>query len=346
MLVMSDTTILWIGFNAFVLAMLALDLGIFHRKSHEVSVKEALTWTGVWIVLALSFNVFIYYYFNKDLALEFLTGYLIEKSLSVDNIFVMIMIFSYFQVPLAYQHKVLFLGIFGALIMRVIFIFTGIELIHTFHWLIYIFGGFLIFAGIRMFTSDTNVDPEKNMFVRWVRKIIPVTNDFHGDKFFVRNKGVLSATPLFLVLMVIEGTDLIFAVDSIPAILAVSEDAFIVYTSNAFAILGLRSLYFALAGIEKYFKYLKYGLAAILVFVGTKMAITDILKIPVFLSLIIIAFILVVSIVASIIGTKNENKLTIGSDDDRRKKDMPKRDKTRVIAKTRSPKSKQFPVGN
>lgn len=297
---MSETTILWVSFNVFVVIMLALDLGVFHRKSYDISVKEALIWTGVWITLALLFNLFIYLHFGNDLALEFLTGYLIEKSLSIDNIFVIMMIFSYFHVPAPYQHKVLFLGIFGALIMRLLFILAGIELIHRFHWLIYIFGGFLIVTGIRMlFSYDTKINPEKNVFVRLVRKIIPVTNTYEGDKFFVRNNGTLWATPLFLVVIVIEATDLIFAVDSIPAILAVSEDPFIVYTSNAFAILGLRSLYFAVAGIEKYFKYLKYGLATILVFVGTKMAIADFVKIPVHLSLIIIASILGISILAS-----------------------------------------------
>jgi tellurite resistance protein TerC len=286
---MSDTAILWISFNAFVLGMLALDLGVFHRKSHEVSVKEALLWTGAWIVLALLFNLFIYHHFNSDLAMEFLTGYLIEKSLSIDNIFVIIMIFSYFQVPAIHQHKVLFLGILGALVMRAILIFTG----------------------IRMFSSDSKIDPENNVFVRLVRKIIPITNSFQGDKFFVRNNGALWATPLFLVLIVIEGTDLIFAVDSIPAILSISEDPFIVYTSNVFAILGLRSLYFALAGIDKYFKHLKYGLAVILIFVGTKMAITDIFKIPVYISLLIIAFILAVSILVSILDTARKDDPTL-----------------------------------
>lgn len=299
---MTEPSILWIGFNAFVVAMLALDLGVFHRKSHEVSVKEALIWTAVWIMLALLFNVFIYVYFDKELAIEFLTGYLIEKSLSVDNIFVIMLIFSYFHVPSAYQHKVLFWGIFGALIMRVFFIFAGIELIHRFHWLIYIFGGFLIITGVRMlFSDDSKIDPEKNIFVKIVRMIIPITNRYHEDKFFVRVAGVLWATPLLLVVVVIEATDLVFAVDSIPAILAVSDNSFIVYTSNVFAILGLRSLYFALAGIEKYFKYLKYGLAAILVFVGTKMAIADIFKIPVYISLITIAIILCISILASVV---------------------------------------------
>ncbi|HEX6224857.1 MAG TPA: TerC family protein [Chryseolinea sp.] len=306
---MDDTAIMWVGFNAFVLIMLALDLGVFHRKSHEVSVKEALIWTGVWITLALTFNVFIYYQFNEELAVQFLTGYLIEKSLSVDNIFVIILIFSYFHVPASYQHKVLFLGILGALVMRVIFIFAGIELIHRFHWLIYIFGGFLIITGIRMlFAKETKINPEKNIFVRMVRKIIPVTNDYVGDHFFTRKDGTLWATPLFLALIVVEGTDLIFAVDSIPAILAISDDPFIVYTSNAFAILGLRSLYFALAGIEKYFKYLKYGLAVVLIFVGTKMAIADVVKIPVELSLGIIAFILGVSMLASVRKSKRDQR--------------------------------------
>jgi tellurite resistance protein TerC len=306
---MSDTALLWLGFNAFVLIMLALDLGIFHRKSHEVSVKEALTWTGVWVILALAFNVFIYYYFNEELAVQFLTGYLIEKSLSVDNIFVIILIFSYFHVPPQYQHKVLFLGILGALVMRVIFIFAGIELIHRFHWLIYIFGGFLIVTGIRMLVAkETKIDPEKNFFVRMVRKILPVTNDYHGDNFFTKVNNTTWATPLFLALIVVEATDLIFAVDSIPAILAISDDPFIVYTSNAFAILGLRSLYFALAGIEKYFKYLKYGLAVILIFVGSKMALADVFKIPVELSLGIIAVILATSMLASVRRSKKDQR--------------------------------------
>lgn len=306
---MDDTAVLWIGFNVFVLVMLALDLGVFHRKSHEVSLKEALTWTGVWITLALAFNVFVYYYFDKELAVQFLTGYLIEKSLSVDNIFVIILIFSFFRVPSPYQHKVLFLGILGALVMRAIFIFAGIELIEHFHWLIYIFGAFLIITGIRMlFSDDSKIDPEKNFFVRMVRKILPVTNDYVDDKFFTRVDGALWATPLFLALVVIEATDLIFAVDSIPAILAISEEPFIVYTSNAFAILGLRSLYFALAGIEKYFKYLKYGLALILVFVGSKMAMAQLFEIPVEISLLVIAVILGVSMMASVRKSRKDVK--------------------------------------
>ena len=325
---MGDITGLWVGFNVFVLIMLALDLGVFHRKNHEVSLKEALTWTAVWISLALVFNGFIFYRFGEELAVQFLTGYLIEKSLSVDNIFVIILIFSYFQVPLIYQHKVLFLGILGALVMRAIFIFAGIELIHRFHWLIYIFGGFLIITGIRMlFSQETKIDPDKNFFVRLIKMIIPITSDYHQSKFVVRQEGRLWATPLLLALIVVEGTDLIFAVDSIPAILAISDDPFIVYTSNVFAILGLRSLYFAVAGIEKFFKYLKYGLAVILVFVGTKMAVADFFKIPVEVSLGVIAFILGVSMVASVRKTKRDENIDQekGGDPDSNQKDFIKK---------------------
>ncbi len=304
---MNESTLLWVGFNVFVLGMLALDLGVFHRKSHTVTVREALIWTGVWVTLSLFFNLFIYYYFGEELAVEFFTGYLIEKSLSVDNIFVMIMIFSYFQVPQEYQHKVLFWGILGALVMRIIFILSGIELIHRFHWLIYFFGGFLIFTGIRMITSgDVKIEPEKNPVVKLARKIFSVTPTFEGDKFFTKRNGKTWATPLFLVVILIEATDLIFAVDSIPAILAISEDPFIVYTSNVFAILGLRSLYFALSGIEKYFHYLKFGLSAILVFVGLKMCIVDFYKIPVTISLIVIVFLLAIAMIASVLFPKKE----------------------------------------
>lgn len=299
---MSEQTILWGSFIAFVLGMLALDLGVFHRKSHEVSVREALTWTAVWITLSMLFNLFVYYYFDKELALEFFTAYLVEKSLSIDNIFVIIMIFSYFNVPSTYQHKVLFWGILGALVMRVIFIYAGIELIHKFHWLIYIFGGFLVVTAIRMVAGDDKpMEPEKNPVVKFVRRLFPVTESFEGDKFFVKRDHKTWATPLFIVVVLIEATDLIFAVDSIPAIISISEDPFIVYTSNVFAILGLRSLYFALAGIEKYFVYLKYGLATILGFVGIKMCIADFIKIPVEISLIVIVFLLAISMLASVL---------------------------------------------
>jgi tellurite resistance protein TerC len=305
---MSEEAMLWGGFSVFVLGMLALDLGVFHRKSHEVSVKEALTWTAVWIGLAMLFNLFVFYYFDKETALEFFTAYLVEKSLSIDNIFVIIMIFSYFNVPASYQHKVLFWGILGALVMRVIFIFAGIELIHKFHWLIYVFGGFLVFTGIRMVVGeDKPMNPENNPLVKFVRTLFPVTESFEGDKFFINRDQKIWATPLFIVVVLIEATDLIFAVDSIPAIISISEDPFIVYTSNVFAILGLRSLYFALAGIEKYFTYLKYGLATILVFVGLKMCMSDLVKIPVEISLIIILFVLVISMIASVIVKKDKS---------------------------------------
>ena len=305
---MNDSTLLWVAFNAFVLIMLALDLGVFHRKAHEVSIKEALTWTGIWIALAMLFNLFIYHHFDKDKAIEFFTGYIIEKSLSVDNIFVIIMIFSYFNVPRIYQHKVLFWGVLGALVMRVIFIFAGVELLHRFHWLIYIFGGFLVITAIRMIVSkDDKLEPERNPLVKLVRKKFRVTPAFHEDNFFVRIGGQLSAPPLFLVVIMIEATDLIFAVDSIPAILAISEDPFIVYTSNVFAILGLRSLYFALSGIEKYFQYLKYGLAVILVFVGAKMCLMDFIKIPVEVSLIVIVFVLGISMLASAVMSRQQH---------------------------------------
>lgn len=240
---MDQAWYLWAGFNLFVLLMLALDLGVFHRKAHVVTVKEAFLWTGFWVSMALLFNVFVYYQMGSEKAFEFFTGYLIEKSLSVDNIFVIILIFSYFGVPAAYQHKVLFWGILGALVMRVIFIFAGVELIHKFHWLIYIFGSFLVISGIRIVTQgDVKIDPQQNPLIRFAKRIFPVTEDFVDDKFFLRINGKLWATPLFLVVVLIESTDLIFAVDSIPAILAVSDDAFIVYTSNVFAILGLRSI--------------------------------------------------------------------------------------------------------
>ncbi|HNC30309.1 MAG TPA: TerC family protein [Cyclobacteriaceae bacterium] len=305
---MSESFVLWGSFSLLVIIMLSLDMGVFHRKSHVVSVREALIWTAVWITLAMIFNLFVYAYYDKAKALEFFTAYVIEKSLSIDNIFVMIMIFSYFSVPSAYQHKVLFWGIFGALVMRLIFIFAGIELIHKFHWLIYVFGGFLVVTGIRMvFGNDKPMDPSRNPLVRMVRRLFPVTDSFEGDRFFIKRDNRIWATPLFIVVILIEGTDLIFAVDSVPAIIAISEDPFIVYTSNVFAILGLRSLHFALAGVEKYFEYLKYGLAVILIFVGIKMCIMDFYKIPVEISLVVISFLLVISMIASVILRKKSH---------------------------------------
>ena len=300
----------WIIFNLFVLIMLALDLGVFHRNLHVVNVKEALVWTGIWIFLAMGFNVLIYFNFGETKALEFFTGYLIEKALSVDNIFVFILIFTYFQVPPQYQHKVLFWGIIGALIMRVIFIFAGVALLEKFHWTIYIFGGFLIYTGVKMLTQkDKEIEPDKNPVIKWFKRLVPTTNEMQGDRFFVRLNNKTFATPLFVVLIMIEISDLIFAVDSIPAILAVTQDHFIVYTSNVFAILGLRSLYFALANIIERFKYLAVGLALILVFVGIKMVAVDFYKIPIYFSLFIIIFILLGSVLFSLYKTKNNRQI-------------------------------------
>jgi tellurite resistance protein TerC len=292
--------------------MLALDLGVFHRHSHEVKFKEALGWSAAWIALALCFCGLIFLqwhqmmpnsnYSNREAGLAFLTGYLIEKALSVDNIFVFLMIFAYFKVPAMYQHKVLFWGIIGALVMRAICIAVGAELLKQFHWLIYVFGAFLIITGIKMLRhNNQKLDPGKNPVLRAFRRFVPTTDEYHGDKFWIVQNGRRAATPLFVALIMVELSDLIFAVDSIPAILAVTRDTFLVYTSNVFAILGLRSLYFALAGIVELFRFLHVGLSAILVFVGSKMMLVDIYKIPVGWSLAVVASILAISIIASIV---------------------------------------------
>jgi tellurite resistance protein TerC len=283
--------------------MLALDLGVFHRKSHVVKFKESITWTLIWIVLAMGFGVLIYYWKGSEKAIEFLTGYVIELSLSVDNLFVFILIFSYFRVPQEYQHKVLFWGILGALVLRVIFIFAGVALLTKFHWLIYVFGLIIIVSGIKMlFQKEKKLEPDKNPIIRLVKKMIPVTSTYHEDKLFVKiNKGVWAATPLFIVLVFVEITDLIFAVDSIPAILAITTDTFIVFTSNVFAILGLRSLYFSLAGMINLFRYLHLGLSFILIFIGLKMVFSEVYKIPIEYALITVLCILITSIAASIL---------------------------------------------
>jgi tellurite resistance protein TerC len=300
-----NQVLLWLAFNIFVLAMLALDLGVFHRKAHVVQIKEALGWTAIWITLALLFNLGIYFWRGPDPALEFLTGYLIEKALSVDNIFVFLLIFSYFDVPLLYQHKVLFYGILGALIMRAVFILMGITLIQKVHWVIYVFGGFLILTGIKIaLEKEKEIRPERNPVLRIFRRFMPVSDRYENDKFFTRKEGRFLATPLFIVLLVVETTDIVFAVDSIPAILAITLDPFIVYTSNVFAILGLRALYFALAGMMRLFQYLHYGLSAILVFVGVKMLVASVWKIPVGIALGVVASILLISVGASIIRQK------------------------------------------
>lgn len=292
----------WLVFFALVLIMLFLDLGVFHKKSHEVKIKEALIWSGVWILLAIFFATGIFYTYGKTKALEFLTGYVIEKSLSIDNIFVFIMIFGYFGVKAHLQHKILFWGVMGALILRAVFIVLGISLINSFHWIIYIFGGFLIITGIRMlFEKEKELEPDKNPLVRLFKLFVPITDNAPEDRFFVKKDNRTFATSLFIALIIVEFSDLIFAIDSIPAVLAISNDTFIVYTSNVFAILGLRSLYFALSGIMQYFYYLKYALVAILVFVGTKMVLSGFLEIPIWLSLSIILGLLLIAILGSII---------------------------------------------
>jgi tellurite resistance protein TerC len=292
----------WIGFHALIFVMLALDLGVFHRKSHTVEIKESLIWSAVWIFLAMLFNLGIYFFIGKAHALEFLTGYLIEKSLSVDNIFVFVLIFGYFNIEQKYQHKILFWGIIGALIMRIALILLGVELLHRFHWVIYIFGAILIITGVKMaFQKDKQIHPEKNPVLRLLKRFIPITQTESGDRFFVKLDGKRMATTLFAVLIIIETTDLVFALDSIPAILAITDNTFIVYTSNVMAILGLRALYFALAGVIQKFRYLHYGLSAILIFVGAKMLLSGVFKVPIEISLTAIAAILGVSVAASII---------------------------------------------
>jgi tellurite resistance protein TerC len=291
----------WVVFNLFVLAMLALDLGVFHRKAHVIGIKESLVWSVIWVVVALLFNLGVYLVRGPGAGLEFLTGYLIERSLSIDNIFVFLLVFSYFQVPPTLHYRVLFYGIIGALVMRAVFIAAGITLIETFHWIIYVFGAFLILTGIKMaLEKDKEIHPEKNPLLRLFRRFAPVTEQYEGTRFFVRRNGRLLTTPLFLVLLVIETTDIVFATDSIPAILAVTLDPFIVYSSNVFAILGLRALYFAMAGIMGMFHHLHYGLSAVLAFVGAKMLISDLYEVPIHIALAAIAGILIVSVIASI----------------------------------------------
>jgi len=291
----------YVAFTAFVLAMLAIDLGIFHRKAHVVRAKEAGAWVAVWMTLALTFTLTLLVWKGAESALLFATGYLIEQSLSIDNIFVIVMIFSYFRIPGKYQYRVLFWGIIGALLMRGLFIGMGALLIKRFGWIIYVFGAFLIFTGVKMaLRQDEGFDAEQNVVMRTARRFLRVTREYHGQQFFTIQDGRRYATPLFLVLLLIEFTDLVFAVDSIPAIFAVTTNPFLVYTSNVFAILGLRSMYFLLAGIVHQFAYLKYGLALILVFVGFKMVLVDMVRIPIFVSLGVIAVTLTLSIIASL----------------------------------------------
>jgi tellurite resistance protein TerC len=297
--------LLWSIFSIFVLGMLALDLGVFSRKPHEVRFKEAMSWSIVWVVLSLLFNAWIYFRFGSDKALEFLTGYVIEKALSVDNIFVFVVLFAAFAVPKMYEHRVLFWGVIGAIVLRAIFIALGAALISRFHWVMYVFGAILIFTGIRLLIqSEHEPHPERNPMFRFARKFIPAVPEYHGKSFFVKLNGKWFATPLFLVLIAIEATDVVFAVDSIPAIFAITDDPFLVYTSNIFAILGLRAMYFLLAGVIEKFHLLKVGLALVLLFVGTKMVIVGWYKVPIGVSLGVIALVLTGSVVASILWPK------------------------------------------
>jgi tellurite resistance protein TerC len=313
---LQNQTLLYGAFIVFVLGMLALDLGVFHRRDHVVTVRESFAWTAVWIALAMAFMAFVYYRYEAvspgrgtGAALEFLTGYLIEKSLSIDNVFVFLLIFSYFNVPAQYQHRVLFWGIIGALIFRAIFIALGALLIAKFHAIIYLFGAFLVFTGLKMaWAKDKQIHPERNPILRLFQKMVAVTTDYRGRHFFVREGGRWLATPLFVVLTLIESSDIIFAVDSIPAIFAVTKDPYIVFTANVFAILGLRSLYFALAGVMQLFHHLHYGLSVILVFVGVKMVLSDIYKIPIGVSLGVVGLIIAGSIAASLIWPRKDAK--------------------------------------
>lgn len=307
---MSSQAFLWIIFGIFVVVMMALDLGVFHRKAHEVKFKEALAWTVAWVALALCFNAGIFFYRGQEAAMQFLTAYLLEESLSIDNLFVFLLIFNYFKVPARYQHGVLFWGILGVLVMRGAFITVGLALIHHFEWILYIFGAVLVFTGFKLaFEKDKEVDFEHNPILKFFRRIFPVTKDYHEGKFFVREGGKLLATPLFIILMFLNTVDLVFALDSIPAVMSISQDVFIVFTSNIFAILGLRSLFFVISNIMQLFHHLHYGLSLVLVFIGVKMLIKDFYHIPTGASLIFILATLVLSVIASIVWPKVKEEI-------------------------------------
>jgi tellurite resistance protein TerC len=302
---------MWVAFVAFIVGMLAVDLLVFHKEAHAVSTREAAIWSVVWVTLGLSFGVVVWLWQGADAGGQYLAGYLIEKSLSIDNIFVFALIFGYFSVPAAYQHRVLFWGVFGALVLRAVFIAAGATLLEQFHWTIYVFGAFLVFTGIRMARSrDEAIHPERNPALRLFKRVVPTTEEYHGQNLTVREAGRRMATPLLAVLVLIETSDILFAVDSIPAIFAVTNDPFLVFTSNAFAILGLRALYFMLAGMIDRFVFLKIGLAAVLVFVGAKMLLTDVWHIPIWLSLAFIAFAIGLSIALSLRATRGSATAT------------------------------------
>lgn len=295
----------WIGFLALIIALLLFDLLWFHRKPHTIGAKEALGWVCFWVALAVGFNGFVYLEFGTAKALEFSTGYLVELALSLDNVFVFIVLFRYFKVPTQFQHRVLFYGILGAIVLRGVFILVGAALLERFHWLLYVFGAFLVFTAIKLLVqTDEGVHPEHNPVLKWLRKLIPITHEYHGQNFFIKSAAGLSATPLLAVLVLVESTDVVFALDSIPAIFGITHDPFIVYTSNIFAILGLRALYMLLAGIMDRFHYLKYGLGSVLLFIGVKMLISGYVHIPIVLSLGVVALLLGGSIVISFMFPK------------------------------------------
>jgi tellurite resistance protein TerC len=310
----SGSTWLWVGFSIFIFTMLSLDLGLFNRKAHTIRYREAWIWSGVWVMLALIFAGLVFNYQGSQRGLEFLTGYLIELSLSVDNLFVFLLIFSYFKVPAKFQHRVLFWGVMGALVMRLTMIFVGAALINRFHWIIYIFGGFLVYTGIKMFRQEEmDIQPDQSFLVRAMTRFLPISREYDEQKFFTKQNGKRTGTLLLLVLMVVEVTDLVFAVDSIPAIFAITTNTFIVYTSNVFAILGLRSMYFLLAGVVEKFRYLRTGLAIVLTFIGVKMLLVAIgLHIPIWVSLSFVALVLAGSVVASLlIASEGEKTIQV-----------------------------------
>jgi len=299
---MSSDAWMWLGFNLAVVVLLFLDLKVFHRASRVIGVREALLWSGFWIGLSLLFNLGIYFWDGRETALKFFTAYVVEKSLSVDNLFVFLLIFSYFGVPDEYRHKVLFWGIVGAIVMRLAFILAGVTLIEHFTWALYLLGALLILAAIRLaIRKDAPVHPEKNFVLRLFRRLVPVTDGYEGDMFFVRRAGRYLATPLLVVVVVIETTDIVFAIDSVPAVLGITTNTFIAYSSNVCAVLGLRALYFALAGIIGMFRYLHYGLVAILLFIGVKLMVAEVYEMPVGIALAVVGGILLVSIVASLL---------------------------------------------
>lgn len=313
---MEHSLTLWVLFNLFIVSMLFIDLLVFNKDPREITIKHSLLWTGLWVVMAILFGTGLYFFMSPEKSLHFFTGYLIEKSLSVDNIFVFLLIFTYFGVEPKYQHRVLFWGIFGALFIRLIFIVAGVALIEQFHWVIYLLGAFLVFTGIKLaFEKDKEIQPHRNPVLKLVRRLVPVTKDFYGEKFFVRQKGKWIATPMFVVLVMIETTDIVFAFDSIPAIMAITRDTFIIYSANAFAILGLRALYFALSGVMRLFHYLHYGLSFILVYVGVKMILEDIYQLPVLVTLAVILSSIALTIVASILFPKTESPADIKNTD-------------------------------